>query len=158
MEMPLCIHVYKHGSILGSFLVTIFAVSFPSWWNMCNISLYNTSLLPHLKLLPTLLQSAFQSHDFTLAKVHSKGPISQLKRPSSLFCSLCGFCHWSPFTSWNSLLFWLQRKYPSYSSDQSFSVSFPGASSLTHSLHRVAQLATLSQPHPDMFCLILSVF
>ena len=90
----------------------------------------------------------------------SKGAISQLKRPSRIFCSLCSFCYQNQFSSeiLSSFDFGEDVPAPSYSSDQFFSVSFPGASSFSHFLYQGNQLATPSQPHPAHNYVLFDIF
>ena len=88
-----------------------------------------------------------------------KGAISQLKRPSRIFCSLCSLCHQNQFSSkiLSSFDFRENIPAPSYSSDQS-SVCFPGTSSLPYFLHQGNQLATPSQPHPGHSYVLFDIF
>ena len=90
----------------------------------------------------------------------SKGAISQLKRHSRIFCSLCSFCYQNQFSSeiLSSFDFGEDIPAPSYSSDQPFSVSFLGASSFSHFLYQGNQLAIPSQPHPAHNYVLFDIF
>lgn len=125
---------------------------------MWNISLHGTASASSPQVTPYFIAISFPISSLGSGRGPQKRPDFPAQETFQSFLSSLQFLSLKSIFFWYPLLFWFQRKHPSYSSYESFSVSFPGASSLTYFLHEGTQLATPSQPHTAHKYVLFDIF